>query len=622
MIVKMSKIEVVGPKHLLEPVLELLQKNGVFQIEPEKIGFVDKPYEYKISKLKSEEKFFKERLYLENLRAMLEELNGYMPAIDTREVYLNPSTIIDTIAENLKKHLAFIRNVANKKNILEKNLQELMEIKSIFEVAKAADFSLFSETNFVWFILNDKNVLEELKVAITKEFNEPVEFFSSAIPGGKIVLIVRSTEETSDKLKQFIKKQDIPGYAFPEYLSKLTFEEKLSYVDTKIKEITVDLENINNELKKFAVRWLPIYNQTKKWIEERLSLIAAISSVFETKMCFIIYGWLPSKYVEQITTQVNETFKGEVVVEEKEVRVEDLEHVPVVLKNPPIFKPFELLVRFLPLPKYTNYDPTPFVAIFFPLFFGMILGDVGYGIVLAVFAYVLSKRYKSNQDIVDASKIILICSAYSCIFGILYGEFFGDLMAEHFNIKPLWIERRSSVLPVFYFAISVGVVHVFLGLVLGAIAAFKKHSQKEAIFKLLNILLILSILLIVISSSGILPFLIAKPIIFVVLILSPFLLFTGGLLAPLEVIKSIGNIISYARIMAIGLTSVLIAFVANKMAGMVGNIVLGIFVAVFLHLINIILGIFSPTIHSLRLHYVEFFSKFLEHGGKKYSPLK
>jgi V/A-type H+-transporting ATPase subunit I len=94
------------------------------------------------------------------------------------------------------------------------------------------------------------------------------------------------------------------------------------------------------------------------------------------------------------------------------------------------------------------------------------------------------------------------------------------------------------------------------------------------------------------------------------------------LLAPLELLKSIGNIISYVRIMAIGLTSVLLAFVANRLGGETGDIFTGVIVAGLLHLLNIILGVFSPTIHSLRLHYVEFFSKFMEHGGRRFEPLK
>jgi V/A-type H+-transporting ATPase subunit I len=107
-----------------------------------------------------------------------------------------------------------------------------------------------------------------------------------------------------------------------------------------------------------------------------------------------------------------------------------------------------------------------------------------------------------------------------------------------------------------------------------------------------------------------------------ILLLAPLLLFTGGLLAPLELLKSMGNIISYARIMAIGLTSVLLAHVANRLAGMTGDIITGIVVACLLHLLNLIIGIVSPALHALRLHYVEFFSKFLEPGGRKFQPFR
>jgi V/A-type H+-transporting ATPase subunit I len=99
-------------------------------------------------------------------------------------------------------------------------------------------------------------------------------------------------------------------------------------------------------------------------------------------------------------------------------------------------------------------------------------------------------------------------------------------------------------------------------------------------------------------------------------------IFAGGLLAPLELLKSIGNIISYARIMAIGLASVLLATVANILGGMTGDILTGVLVAALLHAVNIVLGVFAPTIQSLRLHFVEFFGKFMEHGGRKYQPFK
>ena len=124
------------------------------------------------------------------------------------------------------------------------------------------------------------------------------------------------------------------------------------------------------------------------------------------------------------------------------------------------------------------------------------------------------------------------------------------------------------------------------------------------------------------SFFGVFPAHLSRPVVIVILFLTPLLFVTGGMLAPLEFLKNIGNIISYVRIMAIGLTSVLLAFVANNLGGLTGDIVTGTLVAGMIHLLNIILGVFSPTIHSLRLHYVEFFSKFMEHGGRRFEPLK
>jgi V/A-type H+-transporting ATPase subunit I len=112
-----------------------------------------------------------------------------------------------------------------------------------------------------------------------------------------------------------------------------------------------------------------------------------------------------------------------------------------------------------------------------------------------------------------------------------------------------------------------------------------------------------------------------KPLLMALLVIAPVLLLAGGLLAPFELLRHVGNIVSYARIMAVGLASVLLAYVANRMAGAAGSVWVGVFVAVLLHAFNIVLGVFAPTIHALRLHYVEFFSKFVETGGPRYQPL-
>jgi V/A-type H+-transporting ATPase subunit I len=339
-------------------------------------------------------------------------------------------------------------------------------------------------------------------------------------------------------------------------------------------------------------------------------------------MCFFINGWMPSGEVPALRVNLIDSYRGEVALEERVILENDIERVPIVLRNPSYFRPFELFTRLLPLPAYTSYDPTPFIGIFFPVFFGMILGDGGYGMLLLGLSLIGLKRFKKNSMIWDGAKILLVSSLYSIFFGFLYGEFFGDLFQRLFGLEPICVERRTALVPMIFFALAVGTAHILLGLLLGVITAFRKKTRREAVYKLLSIATIIGLLIVIASLSGALPAGVARPVILTILFLTPLLFFTGGILAPLELLKSIGNIISYVRIMAIGLTSVLLAFVANRLVGLIGDVAVGIIIAGLLHMLNIILGVFSPTIHSLRLHYVEFFGKFLEHGGRKFEPLK
>jgi len=375
-------------------------------------------------------------------------------------------------------------------------------------------------------------------------------------------------------------------------------------------------------LSQYSRRWVPIYRSVREWIDDRLSILSTTAAAFETRMCFFIDGWMPARDVAQVRKNLADSYHGSVMLEEKEIREEDLGRVPIILKNPPYFKHFEIFTSLLPLPVYTSYDPTPFIAIFFPVFFGMILGDAGYGLLLAGIALVLKRKFGQRKFVKDGSSILLVASLYTIIFGALFGEFFGDLPGRIFHLHPLWLERRTAVVPMIFFTLAVGVAHVLLGLVFGVIAEFRKKEMKEAVYKLLSIIIILALIVVLASFFGFFPMILARPVIIAILFLTPFLFFTGGLLAPLELLKSIGNIISYVRIMAIGLTSVLLAYVANNLGGLTGDVVIGVVVAGLIHLLNIVLGVFSPTIHSLRLHYVEFFSKFIEHGGRRFEPLK
>jgi len=624
MIIKMSKIEIAGPKGLLQDVLSMLQESGIFQIEPTTLGFVEKVEEKYIRPFLPDERSLSERLFLEDLKAKICEVFSYLPQVSVRKSYIEPRSIIDIITENVKRHLLTCRGLSQRKKALQKESDEITSYKIFLDaiesilkgIEKAADI------DFIGLTIKDVGTIEDLKTLLSRLLEDRFELMTAMASDGSLVGLIIAEKGLSGKIRGLLSDEHIPEFTFPSYLGELSFPEKIIFLRERKAGLDSEIKALNKELERFAVRWMPIYKRVEEWIDERLSVLSATTSVFETRMCFFMYGWMPSVDVNKIRSQLTDSFKGKVVIEEKEIREADIERVPVVIKNPAYFQPFEMFVRLLPLPRYASYDPTPFIGIFFPLFFGMILGDAGYGIILALFALFLAKRFKKKKNIQDASKILLISSIYAIFFGILYGEFFGDLPHILFGIKPICIERRTAVIPVLYFAVTMGVVHIMLGLFLGMLAAFKKKTKREALYRLLNIFVILCIMALIAVFFGIFPDLFAKPVVIAVLILTPLLFFAGGLLAPFDLLKSIGNIISYARIMAIGLTSVLLAFVANRFTGMAGNIVVGVVVAGLLHLMNIILGVFSPTIHALRLHYVEFLSKFMESGGRRFEPLK
>lgn len=624
MIVTMSKVEIVGPKGLLQEVLALLSGQGVLQIEPSSVGFVEEDQAEKIRSFALDEKTVFERLFLEDLLQKIDRFFSYLPPLQVRTSYLAPESIIGTVAYTIERHLGTCATLQGKKEALQREAAELRRyagflgtLDTLFRETKSAP-----ELDFIGLTIKDPAAVEHLKALLARLTGGNYKIFTMDAGDGTLGGLLTVERPAAEKVSRALNAERIVEMTLPDSLDLLSLAGKISFLEGRSTELLEQIDDIDRQVGALCLRWRPIYAAVRQWAQERLSILSASALAFQTKMCFFIYGWLPSDSLAGLRDRLAAAFGSRVLVDEKEVLEGDAERIPVMLRNAPYFRPFEIFTRLLPLPTYTSLDPTPFIGIFFPVIFGMILGDAGYGLVLSVTALVLMRRFRGRPLVRDASKILLVSSAYAFFFGVLYGEFFGDLPERYLGLHPICIERRTAVIPMLYFTLAVGAAHVIIGLGLGVITALKKHSGKEAVYRLLSILTLAGLCVVLAAYFEVLPSLLVRPVILAILILTPFLLFTGGLLAPLELLKSIGNIISYVRIMAIGLTSVLLAFMANNIAGTSGNILIGILVAVLLHLLNLVLGIFSPAVHALRLHYVEFFSKFLEQGGRRFEPLR
>jgi len=619
MIVRMSKLEIAGPKELLLDVLEIIREQGTFQPEE---AVTDDGQQALLHAQVPDDRAVAERLFLENLRRQTGEIIALLPALETRESWLDPLTILDTIAATTTRHLATCRELAERHETLRREQEELERYDVLLAAIDRliADRDAHTGLEFIGITLRDPSFVERLREVLAYLVDGECTLTTTVAADGTLIGLIATPPSRSSIIKRALSDEQLPELPFPESLNSLSLPERIRYLEERLAITRRSMAEIEAEQERFARNWLAFYRRINLWLMERMALLAVTGSVRQTGMCFVIHGWARTDETAPLEERLNEKFGGRVAVEQRAILEQDLEMVPVALRNPPYFRPFELFTRLLPLPRYASWDPTPFIGIFFPLFFGMMLGDAGHGLVLLTAALLLLWR-RPRGAMGDAARILLISSSYAILFGILFGEFFGEDGGRLLHLTPLLPERSRAVIPILIFSLALGATHVVLGLLLGMITDIRRHKRGEALVRLVTIALIACLAYLVTAFIYPSPWLVTRPVLILMGLLLPLLILSGGLLAPLEMVKTVGNIISYARIMAIGLSSALLANAANQMAGLSGNLILGTLAAITLHAVAIVLGLFAPAIHALRLHLVEFFSKFIEPGGKRFNPL-
>jgi V/A-type H+-transporting ATPase subunit I len=334
----------------------------------------------------------------------------------------------------------------------------------------------------------------------------------------------------------------------------------------------------------------------------------------------MVAGWTPEKRLPELSSALARAYGGRVSLFSEPPARDDAAEVPVVLENPRWLRPFEVLLALQPLPRYGTIDPTPFLAFFFPLYFGLILGDVGHGLLALVLSAIAWKKGWGGARGRRVLGVALACSISAILFGVLFGEFFGEL-GEGIGLRPILLDRRHAMMPLLAMVVALGAVQIALGIVLGLVAALRLGHRREAAARGVTLLVLVDVALALLAWRGVLPRAATLP---ATIALGPLLvaaIFLEGLLAPLELVRTLGNILSYSRLMAVGLASVMLAEVANRLAVVVNPLPVGIGLAVFLHAVNFTLGLLSPAIQALRLQYVEFFDKFFVPGGRAFTPL-
>lgn len=622
MIIRMAKVEIVGPKQDLLNTLDLLHDRGIFQPDPQLLERIELAREDHLQALVLDEHDLHERSFFQGLHERIKHLMELLPEATDDSSPLRPLPVMDLLDELVDKHLAKARETVRQLTECRNEIDDLQRDLVFWQALEPLLGDLPQDSNLEIFgvTIRDARQLQSLEALLQKLTQGRCHISSSTTSDGTLVGLIATDSETSGPLRQALTEERVPELALPGELADLPLPMRILAMHDNLDLLQTNAQSLEAELYDLALQWRAIYRRALDWLAERLTLYRATAKAYTTRLCFIIQGWMSEDEVAELRNELNQAFTGRVVLEQQAILDEEIEQVPVMLRNPGYFAPFEVFSRLLPLPKYSSYDPTPLIGLFFPVFFGMILGDIAYGMILMLIALILVKRYKPRHLASDLGKILGVAALYTLFFGVLYGEFLGDLGETWLGLHPLWFDRGKEVLPMAVFALTVGVVHILLGITLGALADLRRHKPQQALIKLTTLIVVLLLVLTVVGYFYPQSWLKTGPLLIGVGILMPVLIAAEGLLAPLELLKTMGNIISYVRIMAIGFSSVLLAVVANRLGGMTGDVMAGILVAGILHAFNLLLGVFAPTVHSLRLHYVEFFGKFLDLGGRRFDP--
>ena len=614
MIVRMVRVRIAGPRTLLGRTLTVLQDLGVLHVDrpPVPEGAI------------SERAIARERRHVQRSVADVETALSCLdvPPDTEAKAEIPPSAPAAVCRARRVRRRADA--VTAKRASLEEERALLLRYREFFKVFEvlAGQEVTWPDGQAFYIVLKAgvEAVLPDLRRRLDEAVGGEVALLSRELSNGEWAALILASARAAPRVSALLTASRIEELPAPSALGDAKLRT-VPAITARLAEIDQALEALDRERQTLAAAEGAWLSRLRVFLRDELLRLEARTQVFAAEYLFVLEGWLPAQRLADLQQRVERSLGPELAIATlgTENWIGDAASAPVTLHNPPLFRPFELLTRMVPLPKYGSIDPTPFVAIFFPAFFGLMVGDVGYGVMLAVLAGVLWLKSNAETTLRSVATVGLACSSSAIAFGVLFGEFFGPL-GHLIGLRPFF-NREQATIPFLALAVALGGVHILLGLVLAGLSAWRRGRRREAVGRGVALAMLVLTAVLLLAAFEVLPEGLVTPL--VVAVLASFLVLVAleGIVALIELLSTVGHILSYARIMALGTASLMLAVVANQMVGAFGSVLIGVIFALLFHLVNFAIGLFSPVIHALRLHYVEFFGEFFSPGGAEYRPL-
>ncbi len=530
------------------------------------------------------------------------------------------------LAESVLEAEGPIAGLVAERTRLEGQLARLEQYRALVEALTGAVGRLpavqgFASTGLV-LAARYRSLLPVLRAELEACTGGACELVAGELPPGRIAAVVLYPARLAAEVEALLGSKDLEEIRLPPSFAGLPLEALEPRLAAEIEATRRRLEAVETAFEERAAEVRPIVEACLAVLFDRLAEVAAVRGAAASDHLVVVSGWLPADALDDVRRRLEREVGPAVIIVERERAKPGQPDAPVVLENRGPARAFEALSTFVAVPRYGTLDPTPLLGLGFPAFVGLMVGDAGYGLVGLLALWLARRRWRDRPWMTILWPVGLAVAVATVGFGILFGEVFGGLGHEVLGLEPILFDRREALGPLLVLALAVGAGQVGLGLVLGIVNAALLRHRRELAGRVALLVAVGSVGLLLGVAAGLLgPTLL--PVAGGALgLAAAVLLVTVGIAGPIEILGTLGHVLSYARLAAIGLASVMLAVVADLLGSLVPNVVAGVLVAAVLHALNIGLGFFDASIQSLRLHYVEFFTKFLEPGGRPYRPFR
>lgn len=652
---RMRKIRIVTLEKYVAPTVDALHESGLVQVsdisdsiqqDPELAELVTPakatPYTGKLSSL-----LMKTNGISELLGDSISEGHGLK---DTLMSFISPDMPVQKDIDKLDtedfiKHAEdTLAQVESKTSVIEGKLAaldaETSELKSNKSLANRLsnfdmDLALLKDSKYTSTTVGRINAesASEIKNELSNLTDE-LEVFTVPTDDkdGEIITVV-TLKEFNDDVYSTLRKFDFEKIEIGDVEG--TPQHIISHADSRLLTIESERDSVKKELRAVAEQWDDDILALKEQLENEKEKNEILSSFVQTNDAYVLEAWVPVKDTEKVEQLVEKSSDGHCAFETIEVEGTEDENVPILQQNGWYSKPFEYLVDMYAPVRYNAIDPTIFVAITFPFFFGFCLTDAVYGLVVAAIGVVLLKGLGKVKESMHSFGWILIWSGlWAVILGLITNGFIGDFPERiaGFRLPTVFapVEAFKHPETILVIAIAVGLIYVNIGFILGAINNLRYGRTKEAlgsqicwfIFEAGLIFLVLGFMMPAIGMIGM--------ALGGILILAAIgiLIWANGAFGLMDIFGFLGDVLSFARLLALCLATGGIAMTVNILAQMLdqmvpfAGIVLAVIVFIFGHIANFAFQVLGAFINALRLNYVEFFAQFFEEGKGKFEAFK